>query len=97
MCIAVNRRIFDMLSRFATAHDTGSIWIVDKGDTHCLYAPPDQGASSNCGALALKYTLDCGLTLLVGTKGYGPPGKQERADLLEIIDALERHAQENRI
>lgn len=95
MIIALNKKTLGMISTFAGEYDTDGIWITDGADMQCLFTPDVctwQDNACNNGALALKYRLTSGLSLLIWTRECRQPDRQQRVSIDNIILAVENHA-----
>lgn len=91
MAICMSNATIERITDFAQAHDAGGVWVSDGKQTQCVYAAPFPDASSRCGALALKYRLGRGLTLLVGVNEAHHLDRDEQARMLSEIADMTSH------
>ncbi len=93
MDVTLSRNTLDLISRFARRHDVGGLWVSDGKHARSVHVPPDPVSHGNAGALALRYPLARGLTLLVGVRECRPLNIEEQTELRQIIAAMDTHAQ----
>ncbi|QJT10856.1 hypothetical protein [Oceanidesulfovibrio marinus] len=92
MAICMSNATIKRIAAFAEAHDAGGVWVSDGKTTQCVYAAPNPDASSRCGALALKYPLGGGLTLLVGISEARQLDMDTQSRMQSEIATISNHA-----
>lgn len=92
MTVTPSKNTLGLMARFARRHDIAGLWVSDGKSARSVYVSPDPVSHGNAGALALRYPLARGLTLLVGVPECRPLNTEEQTELRRIITALDAHA-----
>ncbi len=92
MAVSLSRDTLGLMTRFAQRHDIAGLWVSDGKQTQRVCIPTDTASQGNFGALALRYPLAQGLTLLVGVREYRQLDTEEQSELRRIIAAMDHHA-----